>query len=111
MASFIKLRLKPSNYDSRAFRAGEQIFCEPPLVLVAGTAGSRFEVYPTRDPEWLAALRVELLRLSEACAWQYCVACMCLLASELPPGAPEGLAPMDEERRQKLTDLCGREDE
>jgi len=84
---------------SRDLASGEVLFREPPLATVA----------PSHDPPWLAQLRQELKVLSEACAWQYCVAVHCLSAQELPQPSPFGLVPLSEEALMKLQDLCGPE--
>mmetsp|Transcript_89127 Transcript_89127/g.171532 ORF Transcript_89127/g.171532 Transcript_89127/m.171532 type:complete len:457 (-) Transcript_89127:82-1452(-) len=84
---------------SRDLASGEVLFREPPLAIVASA----------HDPPWLAQLRQELKVLSEACAWQYCVAVHCLSAQQLPQPAPLGLVPLPEEKQVKLQDLCGME--
>eukprot|EP00747_Dinoflagellata_sp_TGD_P167579 gnl/TRDRNA2_/TRDRNA2_192218_c0_seq1.p1 gnl/TRDRNA2_/TRDRNA2_192218_c0~~gnl/TRDRNA2_/TRDRNA2_192218_c0_seq1.p1 ORF type:complete len:508 (-),score=97.44 gnl/TRDRNA2_/TRDRNA2_192218_c0_seq1:12-1535(-) len=84
---------------ARNFAKGDVIFQEPPLAMV----------YPSYDPPWLAVMRKALLELSEACAWQYCVAVHCLTAAELTYPVPEGLKPFSEVARARLMQLCGGE--
>jgi len=81
----------------RSFAKEELIFQEPALLLV----------YPSRDPPWRAALRVELKCVSADCAWQYCMAVHCLPPAQLPVPLPEGLKPLSEEARRRLLQLCG----
>eukprot|EP00931_Biecheleriopsis_adriatica_P081111 TRINITY_DN54465_c0_g1_i1.p1 TRINITY_DN54465_c0_g1~~TRINITY_DN54465_c0_g1_i1.p1 ORF type:complete len:428 (-),score=106.91 TRINITY_DN54465_c0_g1_i1:47-1330(-) len=84
----------------RDLAEGEVIFQERPLALV----------YPSRDAPWLADLRRELRALSEACAWQYCMAVHCLTAKELPEPCPDGIEALAETASQQLEELCGAED-
>jgi hypothetical protein len=81
----------------RAFAQGDVIFKEPPLALI----------YSMDDVPWLKAMREDLVKLNEACGWQYCVAVHCLTAEELPRPLPEGLVGMEAGARRQMEDLCG----
>eukprot|EP00927_Polykrikos_kofoidii_P025666 TRINITY_DN23026_c0_g1_i1.p1 TRINITY_DN23026_c0_g1~~TRINITY_DN23026_c0_g1_i1.p1 ORF type:complete len:522 (-),score=93.23 TRINITY_DN23026_c0_g1_i1:106-1671(-) len=86
-----------ATFAARTFARGDVMFKEPPLAMV----------YPSRDPPWLADLRHSLTKVSDACAWQYCVAVHCLIEAELPQPVPCSLGTFTEAMRKKLMDLCG----
>ncbi|CAE7352875.1 DNAJB2, partial [Symbiodinium sp. CCMP2456] len=86
---------------TRDIGEGEVIFQEPPLALLV----------PSRELPWAKTLRSALRKLSEDCAWQFCLAVQCLTEEEFPQSRrPEGLRPLSAHACQKLQELCGGED-